>query len=286
MLAAGPTGSGAYDTPSPAAGGTTPAAAGAGAKSNGTKLTVWGWQSFTPDGDKALGDQMKEWGSANNTEVEYVVVENSQFPQKLAAAVEAKAPPDVVMLTAASNVIDYASRTLLVDVSDVWKATSSQAGGFWSYVEPLYRIGSTYFGIPFEAETSPMFARTDLIKQASGSTDPPKTLDDLTSVAQKINSPPDVYALGFTLGRTPDAFGNAMAIIWNDGGALVDKDGKVALNSPGNRHRCDPYQELVGRQDRSAGFADLGRHGQQRGIPEEPIRIRHQSAVGLRLDGG
>ena len=71
-----------------------------------------------------------------------------------------------------------------------------------------------------------MFARTDLIKQASGSTDPPKTLDDLASVAQKINSPPDVYALGFTLGRTPDAFGNAMAIIWNDGGALVDKMAK------------------------------------------------------------
>ena len=129
LAAAAPTGSGAYDTPSPSGWRDyTGAAAGAGAKSNGTKLTVWGWQSFTPAGDKALGDQMQAWGSANNTQVEYVVVENSQFPQKLAAAVEAKAPPDVVMLTAASNVIDYASRTLLVDVSDVWKATSSQAG--------------------------------------------------------------------------------------------------------------------------------------------------------------
>ena len=79
----------------PAAGATAaPAAAGAAAsKSNGTKLTIWGWQSFTPEGDKALGDQMKEWGTANKTEVEYVVVENAQFPQKLAAAIEAKAPP-------------------------------------------------------------------------------------------------------------------------------------------------------------------------------------------------
>ena len=214
---------------------TAPAAAGgqaAGGKSNGSKVTVWGWQSFTPEGDKALGDQIQQWGSANNTQVEYVVVENSQFPQKLAAAVEAKASPDVVMLTAASNVIDYAGRNLLVDISDVWKATSGQAGGFWSYVEPLYRIGSAYFGIPFEADTSPLFARTDLIKQASGSTDPPKTLDDLTTMCQKINNPPDLYAWGLTLGRTPDCFGNTVAIIWNDGGSLVDKDGKVALNSP------------------------------------------------------
>jgi multiple sugar transport system substrate-binding protein len=217
--------------PAPAGATTAPAAAG-GPKSNGTKLTAWGWQSFTPAGDKTLGDQMQAWGQANNTQVEYVVVENSQFPQKLAAAIEAKAPPDVVMLTAASNVIDYASRQLLVDISDVWKTASSKAGGFWSYVEPLYKIGTTYYGVPFEADTSPMFARTDLIKQATGSTDPPKTLDDMFSISQKINNPPDVYAFGLTLGRTPDCFGNALAIIWNDGGALVDKDGKVALNSP------------------------------------------------------
>ena len=209
-----------------------PASGGQPAKSNGTKLTVWGWQSFTPDGDKLLGDQMQQWGTANNTQVEYVVVENAQFPQKLAAAIEAKAPPDVVMLTAASNVVDYASRQLLADLSDVWKATSTQAGGFWSYVDQLYKIGSTYYGIPFEADTSPMFARTDLIKQATGSTDPPKTFDDLTTISQKINDPPNLYAFGFTLGRTADCFGNTLAVIWNDGGALVDKSGKVALNTP------------------------------------------------------
>src|SRR5437660_6382024 len=101
---------------------TAPAAAAAGGsagKSNGTKLTIWGWQSFTPEGDKALGDQMKEWGQANKTDVEYVVVENAQFPQKLAAAIEAKAPPDVVMLTGAANVLDYAGRDLFVEVTDV-----------------------------------------------------------------------------------------------------------------------------------------------------------------------
>src|SRR5437879_643037 len=115
------------------------AAGGAAAKSNGTKLTVWGWQSFTPEGDKALGDMMTAWGAANNTNVEYVVVENAQFPQKLAAAVEAKAPPDVAMLTAASTVQDFASRDQFADVNDVWNDVSKQAGGFWKFVEPLYK---------------------------------------------------------------------------------------------------------------------------------------------------
>src|SRR4030081_1998249 len=110
--------------PAPTQPAAAAAAGGAAGKSNGTKLTVWGWQSFTPEGDKALGDMMMAWGAANNTTVEYVVVENAQFPQKLAAAVEAKAPPDITMLTGASNVQDYASRDQFADVTDVWNAVS------------------------------------------------------------------------------------------------------------------------------------------------------------------
>src|SRR5713226_4071583 len=132
--------------PAAAPAATQPAPAGAAAKSNGTKLTVWGWQSFTPEGDKALGDMMTAWGAANKTTVEYVVVENAQFPQKLAAAVEAKAPPDITMLTDAANVQDLASRDQFADISDVWSDVSKQAGGFWKFVEPLYKVGTSYFG--------------------------------------------------------------------------------------------------------------------------------------------
>lgn len=219
-------------TPTPAPAQPAAAAGGAAGKSNGMKLTIWGWQSFTPEGDKALGDQMKEWGTANKTDVEYVVVENAQFPQKLAAAIEAKATPDVVMLTSGADVLDNAGKDLLVDVTDVWNDTSKQAGGFWKFVDPLYKSSSAYYGVPFEADTSPLFARLDLIEKATGKKDPPKTFDELTEMSRKINSPPNIYALGLTLGRTPDGSGNATAIIWNEGGTLVDKDGKVALNSP------------------------------------------------------
>ena len=41
------------------AAGTTPAAGApaAASKTNGMKLTIWGWQSFTPEGDKALNQR-------------------------------------------------------------------------------------------------------------------------------------------------------------------------------------------------------------------------------------
>ena len=217
----------------PAAGAPTAAAQpAAAAKSGGGKLTVWGWQSFTPEGDKALGDQMKEWGAANRTDVEYVVVENAQFPQKLAAAVEAKAAPDITMLTNPSNVLDYAGRDLFADLADVWNDVSKQAGGFLPYVQSYYNVGNAYFAIPFEADTSPLFTRLDLVEKATGKREPPKTFDELTEVARKINEPPGLHALGLCLGRVPDCESDAVGTIWNDGGALVDKDGKVALNSP------------------------------------------------------
>ena len=225
--AAQPTAAAKTDAAKPAE--SKPAAA---AKSNGTKLTVWGWQSFTPEGDKALGDQMKEWGGANGTEVEYVVVENAQFPQKLAAAVEARAAPDITMLTQAPDVINYASRDQFVDLADLWKEVSVQAGGFVKYVESSYNIGSAYFAIPFEADTSPLFTRLDLVEQATGKREPPKTLDELTQIARQINQPPGIHALGLCLGRVPDCESDAVGTIWNDGGALVDREGKVALNSP------------------------------------------------------
>jgi multiple sugar transport system substrate-binding protein len=232
LTAACSSGGGGGAQPTASSTGTSAASSAGRGKSNGSKLSVWGWQSLTPEGDQALGDLMTRWGSANGTEVEYTVVQNSQFSQKLAAAVEAKATPDIGMFTGAADVQDYAGRDLLVDVSDVWADVSRRAGGFPGYVDPLFRIGSNYFGIPFEADTSPLFARLDLTQQATGSRDLPRSLDDLTTLCQALNNPPGLYALGFTLGRTLDCLTNTINVIWNDGGALVDQDGKVALNSP------------------------------------------------------
>src|SRR6185503_10869268 len=103
--------------------------------STGMKLTAWGYQSFTPEGDKMLGEQMKEWGAANKTDVEYVVVENAQFPQKLAAAIEAKATPDIVMLTSPTDVLNYATRDQFVDLADIFNPISTFDGGFVDYVK-------------------------------------------------------------------------------------------------------------------------------------------------------
>ncbi len=193
------------------------------------KVTAWAWQSFSPDADRYIADQAQAWGKANGGQVEYDIVQNSVFTQKLAAAIEAKTVPDVIML---SNVLYYQGLNILADLTDEYTKLDKLAGGFYKSFLPGIQVENKIYSIPIESGPSPLFTRLDLMQQATGTREPPKTLDDMETVAKKINKPTAFYAIGWTLGRTPDCEGNITDIIHNDGGVLCTKDGtKPALQS-------------------------------------------------------
>ncbi|MCC6626410.1 MAG: extracellular solute-binding protein [Chloroflexi bacterium] len=233
--AAEPTKPAAAATTAPAAQATTaPAAAakpGMTANLSGQKMVVWGWQSFTPQGDEYLGNVFSKWGKDNGGEVEYNIVENAVFTQKLAAAIEAKALPDGAML---SNVLFYKEKGILVDMTSLFNEIKDWGGGFYESTLAGVSSENKVWSIPWETGgVSPMFTRLDLVEKATGKREAPKTLVELEEVATKVNNPPNLNAIGLCLGRMPDTAGNAQSIIWNEGGVLVDKTGtKPALNSP------------------------------------------------------
>jgi multiple sugar transport system substrate-binding protein len=212
----------------------TTAAATAKPSAGTGKLTVWGQQSFTPEGDAMLGQQMQEFAKANNQQVEYVIVENAQVSQKLAAAIEAKATSDVQMLGSASDAQYYATRgDGLLDMTGIWEKATSQAGGFFDSVKEVYKADGKYVGIPFETHSFPLFTRLDLLEQATGKREPVKTLDELTDVAKKISKPPSMYALGLCVGRIADNADATINLMWCDGATYTDKSMKPTINSEG-----------------------------------------------------
>ena len=235
-------GGSATDTPKAAGGGTattagSPAttgntAASAPAKAFGGKLTAWGIVSFTTDGDKLLGQQMQDWGKANKVDVEYVPLPGSDYTTKVAAAVETGAIPDVVMMSGTSTIF-YAAQNRLVDLTDVYNNIKGLSGGMFEQLLPYVQVSGKVYSIPMESDVSVMYARLDLLEKATGKREAPATMDDLEAVARKINNPPTLYGIGITLGRTPDAAGNISAMLRGDGGTLVDKDGKPAINNDG-----------------------------------------------------
>jgi len=98
---------------------------------------------------------------------------------------------------------------------------------------PLVQADGKTYGIPMQADVSALYARLDLCEQATGKREAPTTLDEMDAIMRKVNSPPKLYGYGLTLGRTPDADGTITQLMIQDGGTLVDKEGKPAINNDG-----------------------------------------------------
>ncbi len=196
------------------------------------RLTVWGVVSFTEEGDALLGQQMQEWGEANGLEVEYVALPGSDYATRLATAVEAGDVPDVVMMLQDITLF-YAEQGRLVDVTDVYDGLKELSGGMFETLLPWVEADGVIYSIPMQSDVSVMYARLDLIEEVTGERVAPATLDELEQVATEINNPPMVFGIGLTVGRTPDAHGQIVQMILNEGGTLVDESGMPAIDNPG-----------------------------------------------------
>jgi len=210
---------------------TPPAPLSAQAKFSG-KLAAWGVVSFTKDGDALLGQQMAEWGRQHNVQVEYSPLPGSDYFAKVAAAVEAGALPDVVMMLQEQTIF-YATQGKLVDLTDVYSDIKSRAGGIYKGLLPYVTVDGKIFAIPMEADVTVMYARLDLCEKATGKRQPPATLDELEEIARKVQTPPTLYGIGLPIGRTPDTVGNLTLMIYADGGTLVDGHGRPHLINAG-----------------------------------------------------
>src|SRR5205814_4994641 len=98
--------------------------------------------------------------------------------------------------------------------------------------------------IPMESDLSVMYVRLDLVEKATGKRESPKTYDDVEQIARKLNDPPKLFGIGFTCGRTPDCNGNMTGLLRADGGTMVDKDGKPAINGDGTIRSEEHTSEL------------------------------------------
>jgi multiple sugar transport system substrate-binding protein len=88
---------------------------------------------------------------------------------------------------------------------------------------------SATYGIPVAASSRMLYYRKDLFDKAN--IQPPKTWDELAAAAAKINNPPSLYGLGlYSSGIEVDSYFDYF--LWNNGGDILDTQGKAILNSP------------------------------------------------------
>ena len=133
-----------------------------------------------------------------------------------------------------SDVLHNQQLGILTDLTDQYNKLDKLEGGFYKSLLPGIQADGKIWGIPLETGPSPLFTRLDLMEQVTGKREPPKSLDDMEAAGMKMNKPPSFYAIGLTLGRTPDCDGNVSDIMRQDGGFKVSKDGtKPTIQSDG-----------------------------------------------------
>src|ERR671919_776992 len=146
-------------------------------------FNVWGIQTFNPDADRYIGELVSEFGEANGIEAEYVVVPANVLNERLAAAFEGGAPPDVFM-TVGQQIQYYMAQGLTIPLDDVLGDMKAVEGGIYENVVVQGLYEGEVQGLPIELDVVPMYARTDLLEQAGQKL--PETWDQFRTAAKAI----------------------------------------------------------------------------------------------------
>jgi len=189
-------------------------------------LTVFGIPTFSQKVDKMLNDSLAEWAAKNNVKAEYTVMESSQLQQQLGAAIQAKSPPDIVVLME-DTLHYYIRQGALIDVSDVVSDLAREGGGLMDATTAIISSKNKMFGVPLWNNPWPLYVRTDLLKKANAKV--PTNWDEILKVSLAVQNPPQLYGFGITLGPTGDTTSNYVPILWSFKGSLFTEDAKKSL---------------------------------------------------------
>ena len=213
-------------------GSSSTASAGAPATFRGKKLTIWFGQSFLESIDKKLGLMFQDFGKENGVEVDFIITPSAQLPQRLAAAIQGKNPPDICYQYD-SDTQYYRGQNQLVEVTDVWNDLKKKGGDVYPAAEATVMWESKAWSIPFGINPWPVHARKDLLDKAGLKY--PANWDEFIEACKKIQHPPQVYGYGLCLGKNDDNNCNFIHLMWTFGAQMQTKDNKPTFNTPETR---------------------------------------------------
>lgn len=206
---------------------------GGGSSGQPVALTVWGDSFFTPKWQGTQGPVLdkiwKEFESANNAKLNLEVVPYPEFQAKILTALSAGNAPDVAI----ADQYWLASMVKTGGVQDIGKYwPESDRKDFFDYAVNGVTIDNKVYGIWWTTDAQVLYYRKDVLQKA-GFANPPKTWDDLYSIATKLTAN-DVYGTGLVLAGE----GGMVSLLvdyWSLGGELVDSAGKPMFNTGKNK---------------------------------------------------
>ena len=169
-----------------------------------------------------------KFAKETGVEVKVDLVGWEDIRQQTAVSANTGAGPDIILGWAEDPHI-YADK--VIELSDVAEYLGKKYGGWMFLGEKYGKKAKTnnWIGLPMGGSGGPMVYRASAVKEAGFDSIPNDHAGFLKLCqALKKNNKPAGFALGNAVG---DANGFANWMLWSHGGALVDENGKVIINS-------------------------------------------------------
>ncbi|MCC6628312.1 MAG: extracellular solute-binding protein [Chloroflexi bacterium] len=216
-----------------AAAATTPAAAATTAPAakpaagGGAPVALWSGVDYLPEVHKLLFERAEAIAKEKGFTVALEELTGPAAADKFPAAVAANTPPDIYPL------FDYQTQYWRIqgqtlDVDDIVKPLTTQAGGFWKPVEMTCFAQGKWWAVPRAINCWPFHVRQDLLDKAGLKF--PKNWEEFRAQGRQLTKAP-LYYYGMTLGKINDTNNHVTAMAWTYGGKLQNEDGTWAVKA-------------------------------------------------------
>jgi multiple sugar transport system substrate-binding protein len=207
----------------------------------GARLRVLRPAKYIEPDEAIFTANSRRFTERTGVEVRVDYVNWPDMPVQVAVAYNTGQGADVIIGFGADPHL-YADK--LIEVTDLADYLGTKYGGWYDLARVYGRKwnSQTWLGLPMGGTTSPAVYRISAVKEA-GFDGIPRDLDGFLKLCQglkRVGKP-----CGFALSHAPgDAPAYANWLLWSHGVALVDEDGKVALDQPATLRALDYARAL------------------------------------------
>jgi multiple sugar transport system substrate-binding protein len=205
-----------------------------------TTVTFSSWVGSDPTMKKMAADFHK---LHPNITIQFQNVSADNASQKLTTQIAGGNPPDVAYIDA-SGTSDFASRGALVNLDDyISRSSIVKPDDYVDAFKTFVTYDGHLWGLPIDGESTGLFYRKDLFKQA-GIAAPPKTWDEFQADVEKLTDPAKKQ-YGYEV-FAPEAAYYWYPWLYQAGGDLLSADGKdILFDSPEAQKAANFYVNLA-----------------------------------------
>ena len=208
----------------------------------GSVTIDWWVPNFHAAGAKIMKDQFE---AANpNIKLNQIETVSNGLYEKIYTTLQGSDQPDLIDVQNPWNPI-FSQAGLVTDLTNRGVDTTDWLPSSLKTAQSQGKL----FGVPFRTDALALVWNKDIFQAAGLDPEkPPQTWEELASMAQQANQPPNRYGFGLIAGDPGNTFYRLSTFIWANGGDVLNSDNTQALcNQPACVEAVQFYTDLATR---------------------------------------